>query len=40
MAENKLFNLIVRLKMLNIGFIKKYFVNLEIGVGGLLSFQC
>ena len=36
MAENKQSNLIAGLKILNIGFIKKYFINLGIGKGAIL----
>ena len=37
MAKNKRSNLIAIVKMLNIGVINKYTLNLEIGGGGLSS---
>ena len=39
MAKTKQSNLITCLKMLNIGFIKKCFINLGIGVGGYSVFN-
>ena len=37
MAKNKQSKLVAIVKMLNIGFINKHVINLEIGGGGLLS---
>ena len=37
MAKNKQSNLITGAKMLNIGVINKYPINLEIGVGAISS---
>ena len=37
MAKNKQSNLIASIKMLNIDFINKHIINLEIGDGGAIS---